>query len=73
MSGRIQEQISENPRRSQEFSPARELSQALPSLSPGYDGMENMFYFFYKIIIFRTKRKTIYEAYMYTLIPFINL
>ena len=35
------------------FSPAREFSQALPRFSPGYEGTENMFYFFYKIIVFR--------------------
>ena len=35
-----------------------EFSQTLPKFSPGYEGTENMFYFFYKIIIFRlTKEK----------------
>ena len=50
--GRIWEQISENSRLSQGFSPAREFSKNLPRFSPGYGGTENMFYFFYKIIIF---------------------
>ena len=54
---RIREQISENPRRSREFSPAREFSQTLPRFSPGYEGTDNMFYFFYKIIIFYLKGK----------------
>ena len=48
----IQEQISENPRRCQGFSPAREFSQTLLRFSTGYGGTEAMFYFFYKIIIF---------------------
>ena len=45
----------------------REFSQTLPRFSPGYEGKENMFFFFYKIIdlfSFLTKRKTIYEALM---------
>ena len=41
-----------NPRRSQGFSPAPEFSQTLPRFSTGYGGTVNMFYFFYKIIIF---------------------
>ena len=51
--GRIREQISENPRLRLGFSLAREFSQTLPRFSTGYEGAENMFYFFYKIIIFR--------------------
>ena len=39
------------------FSPAREFSQTLPSFSPGYEGTENMFYFFYKIIFRLNKKK----------------
>ena len=53
MFGRIQEQISENPRSSHWFSPAQESSQTLPRFSPGNEGTDNMLYFFYKIIIFR--------------------
>ena len=34
-----------------------ELSQTLPRFSPGYDGRENMFYFFYKIITFWLYKK----------------
>ena len=49
-SGRIQEQISENPRPGQRFSPAHKFS-------PGYEGTENMFYFFYKIIIFSFNKR----------------
>ena len=45
---RIREQISENPRRSGGFSPAREFSQTLPRFSPGYGGTENMFCFLNK-------------------------
>ena len=52
MSGRIRGQISENRRCSQGFSHAREFSQTLPRFSPGCEGTVNMFYFFYKIIIF---------------------
>ena len=39
------------------FLPAQEFSQALPRFSPGYEGTENMFYFFYKIIIFRINKE----------------
>ena len=53
MFGRIQEQISENSRRSRAFSPAQKFSKPLPRFSPGYEDMENMFYLFYKIVIFR--------------------
>ena len=35
----------------------QELSQTLPWFSPGYEGTENMFYFFYKIIIFRQRER----------------
>ena len=48
---RIREQISENPKRSPGFSPAREFSQTLPRFSTGYGGTDNTFYFFYKIVI----------------------
>ena len=44
-------------RYSQGFSPAREFSQTLPRFSQGNGGMKNMFYFFYKIIIFRLKKE----------------
>ena len=54
----IHEQISENPRRSRGFSPAREFSQTLTRFSPSYKGTDNMFYFFlYKIIIFRFNKE----------------
>ena len=58
--------VWENSRAAIRFSPAREFSQTLPRFSPGYEGTENVFYFFYKIIIFRlTKEKDdIYEARM---------
>ena len=36
---------------------AREFSQTLPRFSPGYESTENMFYFFYKYIIFRLKKE----------------
>ena len=42
--------------RSQEFSPYQESSQTLPSFSPCSEGTENMFYFFYKIVIIRLKQ-----------------
>ena len=32
-------------------------SQTLPRFSPGYEGMENMFYFFCKIITFWLNKK----------------
>ena len=55
--GRIREQISENRRRSAEF------SQTLPRFSPGTD---NMFYFFYKTIFRLNKEKDdIRSAYVY--------
>ena len=53
---RIREQISENPRRSRGFSPAREFLQTLPRFSRGYGGTD-MFYFFYKIIFIVNKEK----------------
>ena len=65
--GRIREQISENQRRSWGSTPAQEFSQTLSSFSPGYEGTENMFYFFYKIIIFRLNKEKddIRSAYVY--------
>ena len=63
--GRIREQISENPRRSQGFSPAREYSQTLSRFSPGYTGTDNMFYFFYKVIIFFHKEKDDIRSALY--------
>ena len=74
--GRIREQISENPSCSRGFSPAREFSQALPRFSTGYGGAENMFCFFYEIIIFRfnkEKRQYTKRVYMFTLISFMKL
>ena len=64
--GRIREQIS---------APAREFPQTLPRFSPGYEGTDNMFYFFFTKLLFSdlTKRKTMYEARMYTLISFMKL
>ena len=65
MFGRIREQISENPRRSQGFSPAREFSQTLPRFSPGYEGTVNRFYFYDRIIVFRLNKEKddkLYEA-----------
>ena len=49
------------------FSPAREFSQILPRFSPGYEGTDNMFYFFYKIIIFCFNKEKDYirNAYVY--------
>ena len=55
--GRIWEHISENPRQSRGFLPAREFSQTLPRFSTGYGGTDNMSYFFYKIIIFIVNKK----------------
>ena len=65
--GRIREQISENPRRSRGFSPAREFSQTLPRFSTGYGDTENMFSLFYKIIIFRLNKEKddILSAYVF--------
>ena len=58
--------------RSRGFSTARQFSQTLPSFSPGYEGTENMFYFFYKIIIFRLYKKkgNIRSAYIYYRLSF---
>ena len=52
------EQISENPRRSQGFLPAREFSQTLrsPRFLPGYEGTENVFYFLRKKKLFKMSR-----------------
>ena len=49
------------------FSPAREFSQTLPRFSKGYGGTDNMFYFFYKIIIFcfNKEKGFIRSAYVY--------
>ena len=43
---------SVKPRESVEGFTAREFSQTLPRFSTGYGGTDNMFYFFYKKIIF---------------------
>ena len=66
--GRIREQFSEKPRRSRGFSPAREFLQTLPRFSLGYEGTENMFYFFYKILIFRLNKEKddMRSAYVYS-------
>ena len=56
MFGRTEEQISENPRCSRGFSPAREFLQTLWRFT-GYGGTDNMFYFFYKIIIFSVDKE----------------
>ena len=49
------------------FSPAREFSQTLPRIFTGYEGTNNMFYFFYEIIIFRLNKEKDYirSAYVY--------
>ena len=39
------------------FLPGRETSQTLQRFSPGNEGMADMFYFLYKIIIFRLKKE----------------
>ena len=48
-------------------SPAREFSTTLPRFSTGYGGTDNMFYFFYRIIIFIVNNKerqyTVRSAY----------
>ena len=46
-----------NPRPSRGFSPARKFSQILPRFSTDYEGTDNMFYFFYKIIIFSLNKE----------------
>ena len=64
--GRIRVQGSENPRRNRGFSPARESSQTLLKFSPIYEGKENMFYFFYKIIVwiqFNKEKDDVRRAY----------
>ena len=55
------------PETKSRVSPARELSQTLPRFSPVYEGTDNMFYFFYKIIIFRLNKEKdfIRSPYMY--------
>ena len=66
MFGGIREQISENPRRSWGFLPAREFSQTFPRFSPGYEGTDIMFYFFYKIIFcFNKEKDFIRSAFVY--------
>ena len=50
-------QISENSRRSRGFSPAREFTQTLPRFSTAYGGTDNMFYFFYEIMIFSLNKE----------------
>ena len=46
--------------------PVQEFSQTLPKFSPGYTSMDNIFYFFYKII-FRLNKETgnIQSLYVY--------
>ena len=46
---------------------AREFSQTLSRFSPGYEGTDNMFYFFYKIIIsyFNKEKDFIRSTYVY--------
>ena len=47
-------------------SPARKFSQTLLRFSPGYEGTDNMFCFFYKIIFRLNKEKDdIRNAYVY--------
>ena len=42
------------------------FSQTLLSFSPGYEGVDNMFYFFYKIIFRLNKQKDyIQSTYVY--------
>ena len=55
--GRIREQIDKNLRCNWGFSRACEFSQTLPRFSPGYEGTENMIYFFYNIFIFWLYKK----------------
>ena len=64
------DQLSEYRRRSRGFSPAHEFS-TFAKFTPGYRGKEIMFYFFYKIIIF--KEKTIHKVPICSLISFIKL
>ena len=66
MFGRIREQISENPRRSRGFSPAREFSQTLPSFYQAVKAQITCFISFYKIIFRRNKEKgDLRSAYVY--------
>ena len=56
--GRIWEQISENPRWAGIFYLLENSHKlCMPKFSPGYEGTENMFWFFYQIIIFRLNKK----------------
>ena len=48
---------SESLGHNQGFLPAREFSQTWLRFSPGYGGTDNMFYFFYKIIIFSLNKE----------------
>ena len=45
------------PKTQTRVSPAGEFSQTLPRFSPDYEGTENIFYFFYKIIVFRFNKE----------------
>ena len=54
--------------RSWGFSDAREFLQTLLRFSPGYEGTVNMFYLFYKFIVYTT----ICELSMYTFISFMK-
>ena len=45
------------PETKSRVSPALEFSQTLPMVLTGYGGMDNMFYFFYKIIIFSLNKE----------------
>ena len=70
---RVQEQTSENSRHSRGFLPAQEFSLTLPRISPGYECIENMFYNFYKIMIFclNKEKDDIWNTYsIYTSILF---
>ena len=37
--------------REDQFLPARELPQTFPRFSPGYEGTENIFYFFIRLLV----------------------
>ena len=62
--------VKENSRADQ--SPAREFSQTLPRFSPGYEGTDNMFYFFYEIIIFRHNKEKDYIRSEYVYLDFFH-
>ena len=67
-------QVGENPRLYHKFLLICSSSlKRLPRFSPGYEGTENMLYFFYKTITFRLKRKAIYEACIDSFISFMKL